>query len=30
MHRNHDLASIGADHRQAENALVICADKDFH
>jgi hypothetical protein len=30
LYRRHDLACIGADHCEAENAIVISADQDFH
>ena len=30
LYRGDDLARIRADHREAENAVVIWADKDFH
>ena len=30
LHDCHDFAGRGADHRKAENAIVILADKNFH
>src|SRR5437016_5727662 len=30
LHRGHDLAGLGADHREAENAVVARADKNLH
>ena len=30
LHHGHDLAGLGADHREAENAVVARTDKNFH
>ena len=30
LHDSHDFACGGADHRKAENAIIVLVDKDFH
>jgi len=30
LHRGHDLAGLGADHREAENTFVTSTDESFH
>src|SRR5262245_31386760 len=30
LHRRHDLARLGADHREAENEVIISTDKSLH
>jgi hypothetical protein len=30
LHRGHDLASLRADHRETENAVVVRADQRLH
>jgi hypothetical protein len=30
LHHGHDLSRLGAEHREAENEVIICADHGFH